>query len=426
MTSETRKPRAPLTLGLRLALLAEYGVLPFARRHLLGRRARGKEDPDRWAEKLAQGQAERPDGPLVWLHGVGLGEVLALRGLVAALGRHRPDLHFLVTSSSFSAGTAIERNLPDRCRHQYLPLDLPGIAGRFLDHWRPDLAVWTDQEIWPRLAMQLQRRGIPQAMVAARLAKGSAASRGQFTSFYRGLYRLPDMIEAQDQHSAEVLGQRAGRKVAVTGSLKPAAAPLAPSAAHDTIAAHLAGRDIWLLASSHPADESIALAAQAAVCKAHPAPLLIIAPRDPRRGPEIAATAQGRGLATCLRTTLADIGTQVWVADSFGELGTWYRLARVALIGGSFDDTEGHNPWEAAVLDTAILHGPRTANFAADYARLAAAGAARCVTTAADVCATLADPGLGRLADKARAEAAIAAQAVDGIAARLIDLMEQG
>jgi 3-deoxy-D-manno-octulosonic-acid transferase len=426
MTSETRLQNAPLTLGLRLALLAEYAVLPFARRHLLRRRARGKEDPDRWAEKLGQGHAERPDGTLVWLHGVGLGEVLALRGLITALGNQRPDLHFLVTSSTFSAGTAMRRNLPERCRHQYLPLDLPGIAGRFLNHWRPDLAVWTDQEIWPRLAVQIQDRGIAQAMVAARLAKGSAASRGQFASFYRGLYRLPDLIEAQDSHSAQVLGQLSGRTVAVTGSLKPAAAPLAPSDAHEAIAAHLSGRRVWVLASSHPADEAIALAAQETFTKAHPASLLIIAPRDPRRGAEVAAAAQGMGLAACRRSTLPHDETQVWVADSLGELGTWYRLARVALIGGTFDDTEGHNPWEAAVLDTAILHGPRTANFAADYARLAKAGAARRVNTPADVCEALAAPDLGRLAEKARAECATAAQAVDGIAARLIKLMEHG
>jgi 3-deoxy-D-manno-octulosonic-acid transferase len=181
-----------------------------------------------------------------------------------------------------------------------------------------------------------------------------------------------------------------------------------------------------VLASSHPADESIALAAQAAFIKAHPDTLLIIAPRDPARGAEIAATAHKMDLSACRRATLPQPETQVWVADSFGELGTWYRLARVALIGGTFDDTEGHNPWEAAVLDTAILHGPRTANFATDYARLQAAGAARCVNTAADVCETLADTDLEKLAEKARAECATAAQAVNGIAARLLDLMEQG
>jgi len=413
-----------MTAGLRTALYAGHLLRPLAGRHLRKRLARGKEDPARLPEKRAAAQAARPEGRLVWLHGVGLGEALALRGLIDALADRQPDLRFLVTYGTTSASTAIARNLPARCQHQFLPLDLPGIAERFLDHWQPDLAVWTDQEIWPRLAWLLHRRAIPQAVVAGRISPTSAQARGRFASFYRGLYSLPDLIEAQDAHTARIIADLTGRQVAVTGSLKPAAAPLAPAADHAGLATRLADRDIWLLASSHPADEAVALQAQTQLARHDERALLIIAPRDPDRGREIVAAARQSGLAAHTRDTLPDARTQVWVADSFGELGSWYRLARATLIGGTFDNTQGHNPWEAAALGTAILHGPHTANFATDYTRLTTAGAATAVASAQDLAAALAGPDLARLAEAAARTRTTAAAGVGDMAARLTALME--
>ncbi|MEL6959967.1 MAG: glycosyltransferase N-terminal domain-containing protein, partial [Pseudomonadota bacterium] len=190
---------------LRLVLGAGAVLSPLARPLLNRRLKRGKEEPARIEEKLGRPSAERPDGPLVWLHGVGVGEVMALRGLIVALSGARPDLFFLLTSSARSSAQVIDANLPPRTIHQYLPLDLPGPVGAFLDHWRPDLAVWSDQEVWPRLAVSAAQRGIPQAYVAARITDASAAARARFGRAYGDLYRLMDLRLAQDEGTASHL-----------------------------------------------------------------------------------------------------------------------------------------------------------------------------------------------------------------------------
>jgi len=154
---------------------------------------------------------------------------------------------------------------------------------------------------------------------------------------------------------------------------------------NNDFAQQTSGRFIWLVASSHPADEAIAIAAHHHLLAHDPNALLIVAPRDITNGQQIVDTANAAGLTASRRSGGDPMDRQIYVADTFGELGAWYRAADAALIGGTFDDTEGHNPWEAAALETRILHGPRTANFAADFAALAAHGASTLVTNAAEL-----------------------------------------
>ena len=375
---------------LRLVLAMGAVLSPLAGPVLNRRLKRGKEDPARVGEKLGNPSAERPAGPLIWLHGVGVGEVMALRGLIERLSLERPDLNFLVTSSARSSAQVIDANLPPRTVHQYLPLDFPGPVTRFLDHWHPDLAVWSDQEVWPRLAVECHRRGIPQAYVAARITGDSAKARARFGAAYGDLYGLMDVIHAQDDRTVANLGCMMGddRGVTVSGSLKAAGAPLTFDP-DTTVAFQTLGqsRRLWLLASSHPVEETVALDAHVDILAADPNALLIIAPRDINRAADIAESAKSKGLQAQLRSQepAPDDATQVYIADSYGELGNWYRAAPIALIGGTFDAIEGHNPWEAVTLGAAVLHGPRTANFALDYETLDQANAALPVSDAAAV-----------------------------------------
>lgn len=411
---------------LRLVLAAGAVLQPLARPLLKRRLARGKEDPDRWLEKLGVASAPRPDGTLIWLHGVGLGEVMALRGLIDALAQERPDMSFLVTSSARSSGEVFARNLPPRTTHQYLPLDVPAPVRAFLDHWKPDLAVWSDQEVWPRFAVSCARRAIPQAYVAARITDVSARARARFGQAYGDLYRLLDARHAQEdttaQHLADLMGD--DTPVAVSGALKAAAAPLAED---PDLAARLPrGRKIWLAASAHPADIDLAIAAQKTLLDAGDNRLLIIAPRrldDAKRAQERSDEAT---LTHCKRSdkTWPDATTNVFIADSFGELGTWYRAAEAALIGGTFDATQGHNPWEAVALDCAVLHGPNTANFASDYAQLDAAKAATQVNTAKEIVKALQNPDLKDITTRARAVRDDAARGLKAITDDLLSLLK--
>lgn len=416
----------PTGLALRL-YLAATGVLALrAWKHLEKRRNRGKEHPERWREKAADRMADRPEGPLVWMHAVGLGEVLALRGLIEAMVAERPGLHVLVTSSARASGEVFDRNRPPNTIHQFLPLDVPSFIGRFLDHWRPDLSVWAEQDLWPGFVVETARRGIPLAMINARMGDRAHRSRARVGRLYGDLYRRFAFLAAQDARSAEHLRALApGISVAALGSLKAACAPLADAPDRAEIARELRGRAVWCAASTHAEDEAVALAAVALRRGTLPHSLLILAPRSPDRREAILDACQERGLSTALRSRGERPGAQtdVWLADTFGEMGIWYRLSPMSMIGGSFGPVEGHNPWEAVRLGSVVLHGPRTANFAADYAALSAADACRPVQSAEDLVQALAMPDPASMAARASAVQADAATGLDEIRDRLLSLL---
>jgi len=417
----------PKGLLLRLYLAATRAYGPRGWKHIESRRKRGKEHPERWREKAADQMAPRPPGRLVWMHAVGLGEVLALRGLIEAMVEAEPGLNFLVTSSARASGEVFDRNRPPRTLHQYLPLDLPRFRRRFLDHWRPDLSVWAEQDLWPGLVVDAAARGIPLAMINARMGERAYLSRRRVRGLYADLYRRFALIAAQDADTAGRIEALApGVTVTVMGSLKAACAPLADSPERPDMQRLLAGRPLWCAASTHAEDEAVALAAHALHRKTHPGSLLILAPRLPARAPEIAAACAALGLTCALRSegALPEPETAVWIADSFGEMGLWYRLCPVSLIGGSFGPVQGHNPWEAVRLGSAVLHGPNTANFTADYALLAKAQATREVRSAEALTAALAASDLGPMAARASAVQAEASRGVLLIRNRLIGLLE--
>ncbi|WP_411889186.1 3-deoxy-D-manno-octulosonic acid transferase [Yoonia sp. SDW83-1] len=422
-------PRTEMQRGwlLRAYLLASHGFPLIAPRLLRKRLARGKEDPARWREKLGQGLAPHPGHPLIWLHAVGLGEVLSLRGLIARLADKHETAWFLVTSTTAASAQVFARNLPPRTIHQFLPIDAPGYRRRFLDHFRPDLVVWAEQDIWPGFVSDLAARGVPQAIVAARMNETSFRSHRRAASLYRDVYRAMDMITAQDARTAEHLTALAiPATVAVTGSLKPAAPPLECDAEELTaLTSALAGRTVWAVAPSHPADEAIAIAAHEALRKSDPGALLIIAPRFPDRRDEI---AKGCDLAVTFRSDggLPAQGDAVWVCDTFGDLGLVYRLCKLVLIGGTFSEIEGHNPWEAAILGVAIAHGPRVANFADDFAALDEAEAAAEISDANDLLTLLQSDRIEEMTQSARAVIARASGQTDRLVDDLLKLLENG
>ena len=411
----------PRALGLAArAYLAASPLIGLLAPMILRKRLRkGREDPLRWREKLGEPGLARPEGRLIWLHAVGIGEVMALRGFIAALSLLDPQAWFLITSSARSSAQVIAGNLPKRTFHQYLPLDAPVFLARFLDHWKPSLSIWAEQDLWPGAVLACQKRGIPLALINARMDAASFRKRNKIKSLYADLYAGFDLVSAQDPETASHLRQLGALAVQQDGSLKSAAPALnVDPAALAQMQSALAGRRLWVAASTHAEDEAVALAAQSRLWAQDPRWLLILVPRLPARAGQIATS-----LSTLRRSKGAMPGpeTAVYLADSFGELGLWYRLAPIALIGGSFGPVEGHNPWEAAALGAAILHGPRVAHFRADYAQLAAAKAARQVT-AEGLCDAILDPELPGLSVRAMELSRAARDRLDPLARQVLDL----
>ena len=358
-------------------LLARRALQPVMRAVLRRRLRQGKEDPARIGEKLGQPTLPRPKGPLVWIHAVGLGEVLALRPLIEALQMQHPGLGVLVTSTARSSAQVIGANLPAGALHQMLPLDGPDFLRAFLDHWRPDLSIWSEQDLWPGAVHDAAKRGIPLAYVNARMNAASYAKRTRIAGIYRATLTRFSRVLAQDSESAENLRRLGAVEVRLMRSLKPAAHPLhADAAALALLQGQLAGRKVWVAASTHAADEAVVIAAHARLHAQDPAWLLILTPRLPARAAEVGLALTTAGLPFAQRSLRQppQPQTAVILADTFGELGLWYRLAQCAFLGGSFGGLGGHNPWEPVCLGLPVLSGPDTANFRADYSDLAALG----------------------------------------------------
>lgn len=358
-------------------LLARRILQPVMPMVLRRRLRHGKEDPARMAEKLGQPTQARPTGPLIWIHAVGLGEVLALRPLIDAFQQLRPGVTVLLTSTARSSAQVIGANLPPGAVHQMLPLDGPRFMRAFLDHWRPDLSIWSEQDLWPGAVHDTAARGIPLAYVNARMNAASYAKRARIAGIYRATLARFSRVYAQDTASADHLRRLGAPDVRLMRSLKPAAQPLHADAGElARLGGILAGRKVWVAASTHAGDEAVVIAAHAQLYAQDPAWLLVLVPRVPAREAEVgvALTASGLGFAQRSLGQTPDAQTAVLLADTFGELGLWYRLAQCAFVGGSFGGLGGHNPWEAVCLGLPVLSGPDTANFQADYADLAALG----------------------------------------------------
>jgi 3-deoxy-D-manno-octulosonic-acid transferase len=373
----------------RSAVLAAYLALSrrgagLGERVLRRRLARGKEDGARLDERRGLASAARPGGPLVWLHAASVGESVSLLELIRRMGAEQPDLSFLVTTGTVTSAEVLRNRLPPRTVHQFVPLDVRPWVARFLDHWRPDLFVLAEAELWPATMAEAAARGVPIALINARMTVEAFRGWRRMGGAARAVLGLVSHVQAQDRATADrllALGLP-GERLEVTGTLKEGSAALPHDEAERVrLAAALGGRPCWLAASTHEGEEAIAAAAQREAARSWQKLILVLVPRHPDRAEAVAAELRADGWRLARRSAGETIApdTQIYLADTMGELGLWYRLCPVSFVGGSLVGVGGHNPFEPAALGSAILHGPHVANFADIYARLAEAGAARVV-----------------------------------------------
>jgi 3-deoxy-D-manno-octulosonic-acid transferase len=381
-----------MSLGLAAYRLLTALLEPLAPTALAGRARKGKEDPGRIGERLGRSSTGRPIGEVVWFHGASVGESMSLLPLVEALGRARPDLHLLVTSGTVTSAQVLRKRLSAGVLHQYVPVDAPGAVKRFLKHWRPSLAVFVESELWPNLLFGARESGCRIALLGARISDDTARGWTRAPKAALALFSTFDLIMAQDAQSWSRL-RDLGAKVAGELDLKQAAAPLPYNEAElATLQDEICGRLVVVAASTHPGEEEQILAAFKALPE--PRPLLILAPRHPARGKDLADTLRAQGLTLSRRSIGERIAgdTEVYLADTLGELGLFFRLAHAVVMGGSFGEgVGGHNPLEPARLGLPVVTGPDIANFSETYAGLLHAHAALMTPHQAALTAALAD-----------------------------------
>lgn len=358
---------------------------PLVLAYLAYRRRRGKEDLRRFGERLGRPGMARPTGPLVWVHAASVGEATTMLGLIERLLHAQEALQILITTGTVASARLLEQRLPPRARHQFVPVDLPDAVARFLDHWRPSLALWVESELWPNLILATHARGIPLVLVNGRLSTRSYRHWRWSPGLIAPVLECFALCLAQDGKQASRLVRLGARRVAEAGDLKSAAERLPVDARElARLKCQIGARPLWLAASTHAGEEEVAAKVHERLSSEYPELLTIIVPRHPLRGESIGKMLATRGLSAARRSAgeIITPRTGVYVADTMGELGLFYNLAGIAFIGGSLSRKGGHNPFEAARLICAVLHGPDMSNCAVMAAALAAAGASETVNDA--------------------------------------------
>jgi len=396
-----------LPAGLRIYRLLSAAAGPFSPILLARRAKRGKENRQRLPERRGESRVARPDGPLVWLHGASVGELASVLPLIERI-RAR-GITMLVTTGTVTSSGLAEQRLPRGVVHQFVPLDVPRFVRRFLEHWRPDLALFVESDLWPNMMIETSAREIPIVLINGRLSENSFQRWRRLPKSIAALLQRLDLCLAGTAADAARFTELGAAQVITTGNLKldvpaPPANPAALTALQDAID----DRPVIAAASTHIGEETAVIEAHTRLRSNFPGLLTLVVPRHPERGPEVADIAVSAGLSVALRSRseLPKRGTEIYVADTLGELGLLYRIAPAVFIGGSLVKHGGQNPIEAAKLGSAVLHGPHVWNFAEIYAALDSAHGAEMVSdvdrltahfavwlTDADACARVAEAG---------------------------------
>jgi 3-deoxy-D-manno-octulosonic-acid transferase len=396
------------------AVLAGYRLFGMALRPLVPvvlavRASRGKEDPTRRAERYGRAAVRRPAGRLVWVHAASVGETNAVLPLIERLTG--AGFQVLFTSATVTSAAIAAKRLPVNAVHQFGPLDIAPYVDRFLDHWRPEFVIFVESELWPTIMTRLEENVVPLVIVNGRLSERSFRSWRRFAMVAKALFSRIGLCLAQSEEDGARFRALGAKRVKVTGNLKFDTPPLAADLGElERLRSAIGQRPVWIAASTHEGEEEIIADAHRLLRDRFPGVLTVIVPRHPNRGDAVRAVLADRRLSVAQRSRGEPLVREidVYLADTLGELGLFYRAAPLAFLGGSLVGHGGQNPIEPARLDAAVLHGPHVYNFADIYDRLDAAAPQEAISDARDLAGAvgrlLADPKAA--ADRAAAAAA--------------------
>lgn len=336
------------------------------KRYINKRKQNGKEDIKRFNERIGKPKMKRPEGKLIWFHGASVGESLSMLPLITRLLELYPNLHIMVTTGTVTSAELMNKRLPERAFHQYIPIDNPTFSARFLRHWKPDLALWFESELWPAMLSNIKARNIPLLLVNGRISNKSFKRWQQFDFICKELLNCFTFCLGQSEEDAYRLRVLGAKEAICLGNLKYAGfQPPVDPAKREEIAAQIGNRPLWNVSSTHNDEELKIGKFLKRVQDKVPGLLTIIAPRHPNRGPEIQEALNEIGLKTALRSKGEKITdtTDVYIADTIGEVGIWYDLAPLVFIGGSLIPHGGQNFMEPSRMRDAVLVGPHMFNF---------------------------------------------------------------
>ena len=372
--------------------LATDVAAPVIGLYLYKRRLSGREDSARFGERFGMTTQVRPTGRLVWCHAASVGEAISLLALIEKLRELYPQTNILITTGTVSSARILQKRLPPGVVHQYVPVDRMVYVRRFLDHWRPDLVLWVESELWPNMLAELRARKTPAVLLNGRMSEQSFRRWRLVKGWAQEILQTFSVCFAQTDLERERFTELGAKDARNVGNLKYAAQPLpcdGQALAH--LRKVIAARPCWGMMSTHKGEEEIALAVHRRLMAKWPDLLTVIVPRHTERGGEVAAFLQNSGVASARRSRGDALipETGIYLADTLGELGLFYRLCPIAAVGGSFAKLGGHNPIEPAQLETAIILGPSMYDFSEIVRDFLDRRAARQVKDTAELTSTI-------------------------------------
>ncbi len=337
------------------------------KRYIKKRQENGKEDMKRFNERIGKPLLKRPEGRLIWFHGASVGESISMLPLINRLLEIYDDAHVMVTTGTTTSADIMAKRLPNRAFHQYIPIDNPAFTARFLRHWHPDLALWFESDFWPAMLSGIKKRGIPLVLVNGRISNKSFKRWQQFDFISRELLGCFTFCLGQSEEDAYRLKVLGAKETACLGNIKYAGLPIPVDAEKlAELKRRIGSRPVWLVSSTHHDEEAKIARFIPEIKEAAPELLTIIAPRHPQRGYEVnSAVKEISGLSTSLRSAGDEIipETDVYIADTIGEMGLWYSLCPLVFIGGSLIPHGGQNFMEPSRMRDAVIVGPHMHNF---------------------------------------------------------------
>ena len=337
------------------------------RRYIEKRKKMGKEDVKRFNERVGRPTKPRPAGRLIWLHGASVGESISMLPLINRLLEIYPDAHVMVTTGTTTSAEVMAKRLPERAFHQYLPIDNPVFAARFIRHWQPTIALWFESEFLPGNHSTIKRRNIPLILINGRISNKSFKRWQQFDFVIKEILDCFTACLGQSEEDAYRLRALGAKDAMCLGNLKYAGLPIpVDEEKKKEIQDEIGERPVWLVSSTHSDEEAKIGRYLKELSAKHEGLLTIIAPRHPTRGVEIRDILQDKyQLKTALRSANEKIQpeTEVYIADTIGEMGIWYELCPIVFIGGSLIPHGGQNFMEPSRCRDAVIVGPHMHNF---------------------------------------------------------------
>ena len=377
------KPKPALLSRIMLRIYRGFGMMlyPFMGPFLRLRANKGKEDRKRRYERYGYPSTDKPSGPIIWFHAASVGESMAVIPVVEHV--NSLGISTIMTTGTVTSAQIVRKRLPRGSFHQYVPLDLKPALERFLDHWQPDAAIFTESEIWPMTILELTQRNIPRILVNARMSDRSFKRWKNASGLAETLFENFSHVIAQSELDAERFRTLGARPVEISGNLKVDTNALPyDEIEYNQLRTRIGNRPCWVAVSTHEGEEESVGKIHSTLKKNIPNLFTIIVPRHPDRAPGIAAMLRENGLKVSQRSQNQnfDEQTDIYMGDTIGEMGLYLRLAQVAFVGKSLKSNGGQNPLEPAMTGTAIVSGKNVKNFRDSYKNLLEAGAVRLVS----------------------------------------------